>query len=85
MKPSMAIPASIARCLTSRAPSGPHAFPTVDEEGARRRRAPAPGLGPWSEAPQGSSLTQRISPPDPTGENRKPFTRSVTPRISTVL
>src|SRR5262249_41395363 len=42
---------------------------------------------PWRQ-PIGirySSCTQRISPPEPTGEKRKPLTRSVTPRISTVL
>src|SRR5262249_15443739 len=31
------------------------------------------------------SSIQRISPPEPTGEKRKPLTRSVSPRISTVL
>ena len=54
----------------------------------RRLAAPHPDPLP-AKAGRGetsySSCTQRISPPEPTGEKRKPLTRSVTPRISTVL
>jgi ribosomal protein S18 len=38
-------------------------------------------LAPASLLDQFVSSTQRISPPEPTGEKRKFLTRSVTPRI----